>query len=173
MIENLDVKWIEDFEKEDKNYKEFYKEPLEKLDVDFIYINEENEIEKLIQEKYNLKTKNLFSKEELIYAIKTHISPNKQLEDKISLKKADYKLFSILLYNIDINNDKIKNIQETSFLQSIRHLNDIILNDSIKCLHNLNSLYILFYENTKRISHNKTKRIHLKSAHKKTKRQMF
>jgi len=173
MIENLDIKWIEDFEKEDKYYQDFYKEPLESLDINFIYINHENEIEKLIQETYNLNKKNMLSKEELIYAIKTHISPDKQLGDKITLNRQDYKLFSILLYNIDTNNDKIKDIGGHNFLQSIRHLDDITLNDSIKCLHNLNSLYILFYENTKKNNHNKTKRIHLKGGHKKTRRHVF
>ena len=49
-IDDLDSTWIQEFEKLDKDYKNYYTENISFLRVRSIYINKQNEIEKVIEE---------------------------------------------------------------------------------------------------------------------------
>ena len=45
--EELNDEWINNFEKTDKFYQEFYKDELYYINLKFVYINKSNEIEKI------------------------------------------------------------------------------------------------------------------------------
>ena len=53
--EDLDFSWITDFEKIDNEYKMYYSEELSFIRIHSIYVNSENEIEKVREEKILLK----------------------------------------------------------------------------------------------------------------------
>ena len=56
--DKLDDDWINNFENTDKLYKDFYKDDLYYVNLRVIYINRENEIEKLKQESFLMSKPN-------------------------------------------------------------------------------------------------------------------
>jgi hypothetical protein len=51
LLENVDSSWLQEFENLDKEYKDYYTEELETIKVHCIYINKNNEIERVIEDK--------------------------------------------------------------------------------------------------------------------------
>ena len=54
-IEDLDFTWIQEFENLDSEYKSYYTEELSFIKIHSLYININNEIEKLREEKFIFK----------------------------------------------------------------------------------------------------------------------
>lgn len=50
--EKLDDSWIQDFDKIDKPYQDFYKENVYYVPINIFYINKENEIDKITNELF-------------------------------------------------------------------------------------------------------------------------
>jgi len=138
----LDIKWVEENEKIDSLYKDFYKEDVTFINMHYIYINTSNEIERIKEDKYFLPNKNLVTKDEVISIIHTN--------SKSQNKK--YSILSILKYNISLEPEQIpfylkKKYKQVSFLNSLRNICDIHFEKTIHMFHDLNDLYFLFYEN--------------------------
>ena len=57
----LDDGWINEFKNTDKLYKDFYKDDLYYINLRVIYINRENEIEKLKQESFLMNLHKVYS----------------------------------------------------------------------------------------------------------------
>jgi len=188
-FEELDTSWLHEFEKIDKDYNTYYKEDLLFLRINYLYINTSQEITNLAEDKYIFKTPNILTKEDLIGLIKRN--------SIINNKK--YSLLSILKYNINIEpynlktffRSKNKHIGET-YLQSIKHIDNIVFDKTISMFHDLNNIMIIFIEKntniTNNIAHNNsnsTKRIYIKHInglgsglgseikYKKTRRNIF
>jgi len=66
MKDELNDDWIINFEENDKLYKDFYKDNIDYINIDFIYINDDNEIEKIKQESFFLSQQNSITRDELI-----------------------------------------------------------------------------------------------------------
>jgi len=179
LLENVDSSWLEEFENLDKEYKDYYTEELATIKIHCIYINKNNEIERVIEDKIILKTPGLLSKEEIISIIK-HGSICNQVK---------YSLLYILKYNINLepiylktflrNKALLKDIG-SPFLQSVKNIDAIKFDKSISMFHDLNNLLIIFYEKDKLTngldpsSNNKTKKIYINSStFKKTRRNIF
>ena len=175
-IENLDSSWITEFENLDKDYKNYYTEDLSFIKFHSIYINKNNEIEKLREEKITLKTPGILTKEELVGIIKHNSFSN----------ETKYSLLSILKYNINIEPINLKSFlrykdKHTNdiFLQSIKNIDTIIFDKSISMFHDINDLIILFHEKIYKIGVNKaltnnTKKVFINpNPKKKTKRKQF
>ena len=85
----LNCQWTNDFEKNEKFFNEFYKEPVENLQLSCYYINANKEL-------FHMKKQNLYlddgllKKENLIYHIRNNMFYNKR----------KYTPLSILKYNI-------------------------------------------------------------------------
>jgi hypothetical protein len=159
--EDLDNQWIVDFEKTDIDYKLYYKEDLNYLKINIIYINKNGEIEKIAEDKYFFKVKNILPKEEIIYLIQ------KYRNSKNTRKK--YSLLSIIKYNIDLEPLDIKYyIQHPyNFLQSLNSIDSITFEKTISMFQDLNQLFIFFYEKElRREKHNQTKKIILSEERK-------
>ena len=91
-LEKLNDDWISKFEKNDKLYQDFYKDNVYYTNIDFIYINKENEIEKIKQDTFLMSVENSITRDELIGLLKRNsIDNNKR-----------YSLMSILKYNITL-----------------------------------------------------------------------
>ena len=165
---NLDDDWINNFENTDKLYKDFYKDDLYYVNLRAIYINRENEIEKLKQESFLMSKPNSISREEIFEILKKNSVDN----DK------KYSLLSILKYNIVLEPDDIKlylnNRNGDEYLSVVKHIDAVVFEKSINMFHDLNDLILIFYEKSLELkkpdANNTTKKIYLRSlsSNKKT-----
>lgn len=166
----LDDNWINEFKNDDKLYQEFYSENVYYINIKFIYVDSNNNIQKIIHERYFLEKSNIISKDEIVSIIKS-----KCINDNIR-----YKLLSILKYNFNLSPDKVSHFLKSTtdgeyfnFLKTIKHIEDIYFEKTINMFHELNDLFIVFYEKNvyERNKNNTTKKIILNLSHKKTLRK--
>jgi hypothetical protein len=150
-------------------------EDIKEINITYIYINQENEIDSVYENNIQLTEKNFISKEKLIYILKQYISENKKASKK-------YTISSILQYNVDLSNDEIVNefvnknydineLDKIPFLTIIKEIRDIYWKQSLPIFKELNELFIIFYENIEiqNSKSNKSKKITIHSQ-KKTRR---
>lgn len=170
-IEDLDITWIQEFEKIDNEYKIYYTEELTFICIHSIYLNNNNEIEKIREEKILLKTPGILSKEELLSIIKHNSFSN----------EVKYSLLSILKFNINLEPINLKTFLRNknpsvggSFLQSVRNIDAIKFDKSITMFHDINEVLIIFYpkiiKNEKidqKTNNNQTKKVFINSNPKK------
>ena len=162
--EILNTNWIVQFKEEERNYNDFYKEPVKKIKIFLLYVNRNNEIEHVYNDKCELSENSILKREIIVNFIKEY-----QL-----IYAIHYKLLSLLKYNInldinEINDFLIEDIDSNRFITSEKYLNDIHFEDTIQMFQDLNSLFFVFYEEKNKM--NQTKRIIFShSAQHKTKR---
>ena len=165
---NLDDDWINNFDNTDKLYKDFYKDDLYYVNLRVIYINRENEIEKLKQESFLMSKPNNITHDEILEILKKNSIDN----DK------RYSLLSILKYNIVLEPDEVKlylnNANGEDYLSIMKNIDGVVFNKSINMFHDLNDLILIFYEKSLELkkpdANNTTKKIYLRSlsSNKKT-----
>ena len=165
--EELDESWIKKFEEIDNDYKIFYTEDISFIKLHYIYVNINNEIEKITQDKIILQNPGVLLKEELLGIIK----------DQTFLNGLKYSLLSILKFDINLEpnhlNTFLKNKNKNMgnyFLQSIKNLGSIYFEKSIAMFHDINDIIIIFHK--KNIKERLfTKKIYINSKpNKKTKK---
>ena len=172
----LDSKWIDDFELQDKKYESFYTEDITHIHFHCIYVNRNNDIEKIKEEKLLMKTPNYISRDEMIGILKKNsIINNKR-----------YIVLSIVKYNINLEPSDIqfflkpsKNLDST-FLTSVKNIDAIPLERSISMFQDLNDIFIIFSETAEKSTKidtktlNNTRRVYInkRNARKKTLRNM-
>ena len=166
MEDKLDDNWIIDFENKDKLYQDFYKDDIYFTNINFIYVNQENEIEKIISENFIMSTPNYITREEIIRILK-----KKSLNCENNKK---YTLLSLLKYNISLNVEdvttflKVKSYSD-DFLISIKNIDTIKFDKTINMFQDLNDLFFIFYEKSdKKEIKNITKRVYFKPKYNKT-----
>ena len=158
---SLNDEWINNFEKNDKLYQDFYKDDLYYVNLKFIYLNRGNEIEKIKQEPFLMTNTNYILREEILGILKKSIN-----EDN---KK--YTLISILRYNFLLEPDDIqlflKNPKENSFLTVVKNIDTIKFEKTIHMFHDLNDLIFIFFEKSQELKqcdpNRSTKKIYLRS----------
>jgi len=165
---NLDDEWINNFDKLDKIYKDFYKDDLYYINLKIIYVNRENNIDKIKHESFLMAQKNVIAREEIIEILKKHSMDNEKR----------YTLLSMLRYNINLEPDEIKNYlrngENQQYLSVIKNIDTITFEKSISMFHDLNDLILIFYEKSKEMKNKDanscTKKIYLRSlsSNKKT-----
>lgn len=177
-IEDLDLSWINEFEKIDNEYKIYYTEELSFIRIHSIYVNNNDEIEKVREEKVLLKNPGILQKEELLSIIK-HNSFSNQVK---------YSLLSILKFNINLEPIHLKTFLRNKnpaigapFLQSIKNLDTIKFEKSITMFHDINEILIIFHQKINKPirtgtevkdTNNRTKKVFINSnPKKKTKRK--
>ena len=98
----------------------------------------------------------------------------KVIKENEKLDKRKYKLISILVYNLTLKHEDLKNFLKNSdnynFMTNLKNIDDYGLESSINCLQNINTLFILFNEDTKKIGNN-TRRIKFSLLQGKTRRK--
>jgi hypothetical protein len=170
-IDDLDTSWLDSFEKMDNEYKNYYNEHQLYIRIHFVYINKNSEIIKVREQKHFFVRPNTISKEELIAIIKSNSNKT-------------YSLLSILKFDIDIQPQDLKsflkpNYTNDQFLQSIKHIDDIVFDKSISIFHDINALFIILYEkhDSLRSPHNSkniTKKVFINAnTNKNTRRKQF
>jgi hypothetical protein len=165
--EIIDVNWIKDFENEERYYTMFYPEKTRSIKVDFLYVNKNKEIEKISEKVLFLHTENKITREELVQLVKEN--------EKID--KIKYKLVSVLIYNITLKHDELRNFLHGSdkydFMTSLKNIDDYELQSSVNCLQSVNNMYIIYTEdnNDGKPKMANTKRVRFNIADKKTRRR--
>ena len=165
---DINLEWINNFEETDKLYADFYKENLYYINVKVIYIDRENNIDKIKQESILLSKPNYLTEEEVLQILKKNSIDNGKR----------YSLLSILQYNYTLEPEEIKNYltqnYSDDYLKVIKNIDTIVFERTISMFHDLNDIILIFYEKSqelKKISNtNMTKKIFLRplSSNKKT-----
>ena len=130
------------------------------VNLKIIYINRENEIEKIRFESFLMSNKNIITHEEILEILKKNSLDN----DK------RYTLLSMLRYNIILEpyeiENYLKNGVDQSHLSIIKNIDTITFEKSICMFHDLNDLILIFYEKSKELKkkdpNNSTKKIYLR-----------
>lgn len=177
--EHLDDKWITEYENTDKLYKDFYKDNIYYIQLTLIYVNKNNDIDKIKHNPFLLNTPNILSQEELIGILKQ----NSTLDNK------SYSLLSLLRYNIHLNPDDVNHFLKKNgyydYLSILKNINNIHFEQTIHMFHDLNDIIIIFYEKQKnvtpKISKNITKKVYINQnistkenkKHKKTRKTLY
>ena len=164
-MEELDDSWISSFENIERKYNVFYKEKVSSIKICILYIDSNNILQKIVQDNMILEKDGWLLKENLINIIKTREKDN----------DIKYKLTSLLKYNItidpvDINNMLKGNINDT-YMNALREINNIKYNDTISIFQDLNSMYFIFTELSKKLKLSTTKKIYLNRDNRKTRRK--
>jgi hypothetical protein len=163
----LNDDWINNFEKTDKLYQDFYKDDIHYINLKIIYVNRSNEIEKIKQESFLMRNPNILSREEVLQILKRSINSDDRM----------YSLLAILKYNINLDADEIKNFilyseEHSEHLTVVKHIDSINFDKTINMLQDLNDLILILYEKSTELKHINTntctKRIYLHSKNKKT-----
>ena len=142
---DLDISWIEEQEKLQQINANYFKEPMETIDIYFIYINTNDYIEKINCMQHNLT---IIDNNSIIHNkdVINLIEQNKYLSNN------KYKIQDILLYNISLQPENIQSyskneqILESSskFLEPLSIINDFIIPPSIFIFHKINSIFFIF-----------------------------
>ena len=179
----LETDWINDFDKTDKLYKDFYADDVYYTSIHYIYINKNNDIEKIKYESFLMSKPNYIMRDELLKILKSNSFDN----DK------RYSILSILKINISMEPEEIKNFlseknikkYSDEFITQIKNFDTIIYNKTINMFQDLNDLIFIFYEkinkNVNFISsndnintyNNVTKKININTNHKKTIKKQY
>jgi hypothetical protein len=143
---DLDILWIEEQEKIQNIDKNYFREPMETIDIHIIYINANLYIESITKERHILTKKEkstVLEKERILQIIQSK---------KKTTPFSKYKFMDALLYNVDLEPEQIQNYafsqdnDKSPFLQPIKIMEDVIIPQSIFVFHGINSLYFFFKE---------------------------
>ena len=172
-IEKLDNTWLIDFMNTEKLYQDYYKDDNYYTNIHYMYINKNNEIEKIKQDFFYMSKPNYILRDEIIGILKRNSIDN----------KIRYTLLSILKFNITIDPYDIKHFlvkkdieyYNKKFFTLIKNIDTIVFDKTINMFQDLNDIIIIFYEKNIDESDsskhkNITKRIYLNpyAHHKKT-----
>lgn len=159
----LDTSWITTYENDYNKYKFIYIEEVEKIDIFYIYLDEDKNIIEIKKDKTNIENQKI-TKERLIYLIKN----NNKIND------IKYKINYILKYNITIKPENIikfintPNTTDENYSQIIHSIDDIIYENTINIFQDLNALFIIYSIHP---TQNQTKKVYYYTKNRKTKRK--
>ena len=168
----LEDDWITKFNETDAVYKDFYKDDLYYVNLKFIYVNRESEIEKIKYESFLLSKPNYISREEILQILK-----KSSIEDE-----RKYTLLALLKYNITMDADDIQKYissdEERTYLSVIKNIDSIPFEKTISLMHDLNDIILVFYEKSHELkeknTNNLTKKIYLReNKNKKTIKKQY
>jgi len=176
IVEELDETWIKKFELEDKHYEIFYCDDLYYINVQYIYIDNHNNITNIKEEKFFMNTPNYISQEEVLGLLKKNTF----------FDSVKYHLMCILKFNINIEPLDVKfflkdtNIATYNFFTPIKNIDAITFEKTITMFHDLNKLIVVYYQKSNETNHrlsnsssiikNMTKKISFYNKNKKLKK---
>jgi hypothetical protein len=145
--DDLDMSWLNEHERIQNTQTNYYREPMETINTYFIYINQNQYIDKILCEKYDLEvisSGSLLTKETLLKIIQ-----NK----KIKTLNTRYKLIDILQYHVDLEPEHIQTFingepdpSSQKPLKNISVFDEIVFSPSIFIFHGINCIYFIFQE---------------------------
>jgi hypothetical protein len=144
-IDNLDSSWIDKEEKMGASDSNYIREPIDDIQLFFIYINNNSEIEHVSKDVECVSSNNsCISKERLLQII--------QIKRHYNNKK--YRLDDLLSFQIDLEPENIQSFSEldslhdisTSFFKNIPIFDEVLCIPSIFIFHDISSLFFMFNE---------------------------
>lgn len=139
--ESLDTSWFQEYNKLLNLQTNFNKEKMINIDVKFIYIDNNDNIQNIYCEKLKLQCSDSGSqitKEDLLKIIQKNKTKN----------NSKYKLEDILFFHIPIDHENISNFnnQDSSgnYLKRVSFFDSLEIPESIFIFHDINSLYFIF-----------------------------
>ena len=149
--EDIDDSWLKDHKRLTKIQElESIKEPMDSIQVHYIYINVHSFIDKIITEEIDLHLGNdgvssFISNDFLLQLIQSK---------KIRTPISKFKFKEVLLYNVELEPEHVQNYSNSesfqdlskSFFKSIPIISDIVISPSIFIFHNVNCMYFIFQE---------------------------
>ena len=137
----IDDKWV----KQEKKYNDFYRDKPTSIKLYFIYVNNQNVVEifkndtYLLNQEQHTTTDAIVQKDVLLSIIKNNISLNGR----------NYKLVSLLKFNLDIEpediiNWKLEKKNGSDYLSSEKEIKNIIFYDTIGIFQDINSLFFVY-----------------------------
>lgn len=151
--EELDYSWIEAYKKIERKYDKFYQSSPRKITVYNIFVNKAKEVEKSIPTKLILDSNSVIDKNSLLSVIEKNKNNKK------------YSLQKILKYNItlepqDIQNLTLNKIDISEYLYKINNIEHIKFLNTIEMFQDLNSLFLIYSERSKKspVNTNKTRK---------------
>ena len=154
--ENFDTSWIEQQERyQNIEGSNRGREQCNFINIHYIYVNKENNVEKINHEKYPLDHSqsshlssnkcSLISKENVLRIIQSR---------KIFTPTSKYKFEDIILYNVDIEPENIQSYENIEpnmensreYFKVLPFINDITIPDSVFIFHQINCLFFIFKE---------------------------
>jgi hypothetical protein len=115
------------------------------ISISFVFVNLNNEIHKIVAEKYDLEVDEeeqdggdaFLSKEDILSVV----------SKKIKFENSHYKLFDLFLFNVDLEPCELSSFSASrSFITPKNILEDIVVPCSIPIFHSLNSLFVVLRE---------------------------
>ena len=166
-IEDLDISWIEEHEKEIQIDKNYNRERMKTILTKFIYMNSKEEIEKITFDKTTIQTnennEGFISKNRLMEIVQKR---RNMFENK------KYGLFDIFSYIVDLDSKAVQIYSKSDecdseiskqFLKKHNIFNDIIIEDSIFIFHKINVLYFVFKEKIQTNNQKEKDKMYVKS----------
>ena len=144
--DELDMSWLEEQEKLNNIETIYNREPIKSINLFFIYVNKDKNVDEIIQEKHVLQQPgSLLSKEILLQ----YIQSKKRYADK-----SKYKFQDIMMFNVDIEPEHIQAYStteitvenSTQYLKVLPFSADIHVADAIFVFHETTSLFFVFQE---------------------------
>ena len=145
---NIDDKWLRDFKEQEKDYNDFYKEKPTSINLYFIYVNNQNVVEFFKNDKYLLNQEHIAKSDNAILQKDVLLSIIKK---NISLNGRNYKLISLLKFNLDVEPEDIINMtldkqNGSDYLSSEKEIKDIVFYDTICIFQDINSLFFVYQD---------------------------
>jgi hypothetical protein len=164
------------------NDDEFQLKDVTDIKVTYIYINDENEVDDIMMDRWSFSSPNILYRSEIIDILKKYIGQRGK-------NAKTYTISSILQYNVDLPElsmdereneliyeyinemDSLYDDYEVPFLNIIKNIQDIVWNPTLPFLNDLNELIVIFYANKNIGKTTKmTKRVYLRSIKSHTKK---
>jgi hypothetical protein len=134
---NFEDEWISEFNEEERKYGKFYKDSNASISLQFIYVNSKREIIHVSQSTHKLDKENVL----------TSSSLNNIVFERNQLSSTCYRLYKLLLYNIETDpEDIINDALTTTQLREINEIADITIMDTVSYLQPINTLIFIFVE---------------------------
>ena len=144
--EVLDDSWIKEFEIIDKDYEKLYNSDTFFVNVHFLYINKENVIESVKEQKFIMSTPNYIYRDELVGLIKRNYIRNENKYILLSILKYNFKILPENL-NTFLKEDDTNNLN-FDFFTPVKNIDTIKFEKTIDMFQDLNDLFLVFYEKT-------------------------
>jgi hypothetical protein len=140
---NLDVSWLKTLSNNESSLL-YEKEPMPDISISFVFVNLNNEIHKIVAEKYDLELDEeeeggdaFLSKEDILSIV----------SKKIKFENSHYRLFDLFLFNVDLEPCELSSFSVSrSFIVNKNILEDIVVPCSVPIFHSLNSLFVVLRE---------------------------
>lgn len=164
LTDAIDSEWIDEYNNLEKDYNKFYKDSQKDIMINLLFINKNNEITHIKQEKINIEPNNTITRNDLVSIIYKNKNKNK------------YKLYSILKYNFNIDQNELNllfnnNVNTNEYLRKQSYISDITFEDTIHVFHEINAIYIFFKEITKKDKNTPQTKRHKKIICRNTRRR--